>query len=976
MRRTFTFIYPIIIVFFCILEGSSLKGLCQGAPGKDPVAVELANRDVHTPILPKGVTKSWYNEAVAKIEDRELFIMATDKPGSFAAINHAQHLGYLISEKGYTVGNFNDDGSEKGIWRTHFIFEGIGRKDKLHAAPLRQVSQMGDFAVQYDHNDYAITYDNRRQGMEQSFIVTKRPAGHSDLQIALGLGGDLQAKMGKGDQLLLCGGGHPQDVKLAYDHFSVWDANRKVLNAHMRLTSAHRLVLTVDDRNAAYPLTVDPLNHLADLTINVNGILGTSVDETLNRVLAGYTVSGVSDVNGDGADELVIGAPLFTTVSGILTGIATLTGIVKGAAFVFYGVPLGPPSTTPSQILQPTALGGNSLFGFSLASADLDNDGKGDIIVGAPTEVSPFNTLARVGNVYIYLGNSLTADVNVIPAASKEISYGTSAFDVLLLSSDILFGFSVANGGRINNDGIDDLIIGTPGYALGSGRVDIYHGLGNATVVNATPSSTILGNIGTSLFGYSVSSAGSVNNDVFDDIVVGAPGLLATPSAFAGKAYIYHSSATAAGITATSASGANTVLTPPSPGLITSLYGFSVSSGDFNNDGKGDVIVGEPLFINLNGANGRAHIYYGTNSAAGVTTATHTILSSNRPTAGNNLLFGYSVAGGDVNGDGIDDALIGEPGGASLSALAGASLLGLGLTGSVNIPNGQAYVFKGVNAPAGIVTGAAPVFTFTNTSGLSIDLIGSSVKGGYDLNADGFDDLIIGAPSGTLDLGLSLSALPSALATTLQIGSGMVPSNQIGNVQLFFGNTGPLPVTLLTFTAAPVNGDALLNWSTAQEQNSDHFGIEHSTDGIHFTSLGQVASAHNSSVKNAYTYTDGSPASGNNYYRLKMMDLDGQFAYSKVAVVSFQAGGPASMAVYPNPARGAFNLVFRNMAPGTYRMSLVSVAGQAVMTKNIVVSNRIQHKESVILPVIVPGSYWIRLIDSQNHSYLSRLEVR
>jgi len=64
------------------------------------------------------------------------------------------------------------------------------------------------------------------------------------------------------------------------------------------------------------------------------------------------------------------------------------------------------------------------------------------------------------------------------------------------------------------------------------------------------------------------------------------------------------------------------------------------------------------------------------------------------------------------------------------------------------------------------------------------------------------------------------------------------------------------------------------------------------------------------------------------------------------------------------------------MAPGTYQMSLVSAVGQAVMTKNIQVSNPIQHNESVILPVLAPGSYWIRLVDRQNHSFLSRLEAR
>src|SRR5882762_9137995 len=134
MRRKYTFIYPLTILLFYFIFSNPYRGLCQGAlPGKDPVAFELANRNANTQILPRGISKSWYNDAVAKIEEREYLIRTTDRSGSFAAVNHAQHLGYLFSEKGYIVSNFNDDGSEKGVWRTNFIFEGIGRNGQLHA---------------------------------------------------------------------------------------------------------------------------------------------------------------------------------------------------------------------------------------------------------------------------------------------------------------------------------------------------------------------------------------------------------------------------------------------------------------------------------------------------------------------------------------------------------------------------------------------------------------------------------------------------------------------------------------------------------------------------------------------------------------------------------------------------------------------------------------------------------------------------
>ncbi|MBN9380070.1 MAG: FG-GAP repeat protein [Chitinophagaceae bacterium] len=973
MRRRST---PIIILFFFICT-DAYKGLGQGAPGKDPVAFEIANRDIHAQIMPEGITRSWYNEAVAKIEEREYFIRTTDRKGYFAAVNHAQHLGYLFSEKGYTVSNFNDDGSGKGIWRTQFIIEGIGRKDQLHASPLLRVSRMGDRSLQYEHRDYVVTYDNLRQGMEQSFIIRKRPAGHNELQIVLELDGDLQARMEKGDQLLLHTAAGPQDVKLAYDNFKVWDADKRPLAAHMRLTSAHRLVLSVDDRHAIYPLTVDPLNHTPNLTINLQGVLGTSVNETTGPVLAGFSISRVLDINGDGLSEVVIGAPQFTQISGISGGTATLTAVVQGAAFVYYSINPGLPATTPTQVLQPSGLAANANFGFSVASADLDNDGKGDIIVGAPSDISKINAALKTGNVYVYRGASLSTNVNVIPAFTQILSLG--AGDLFALSVAPLYGFCVTRAGRVNNDAIDDIAVGAPGYEnlTAGGRVDIFHGTGTPAAVSATPSHSVTANTN-SLFGWSVSGAGNVNGDAFDDIVVGAPASLLTPSGSQGHVYVFHGSST--GITATDYTGANTTLSSPggSGFHLNSLFGFSVASGDFNGDTHGDIIVGEPLTIANGGAAGRAHVYYGTASASGINTTPFTLTSPRSGGTGPNLLFGYSVgSAGNVKGDAADDALVGEPGIFPIShvtpALAAAFNV-MNRTSTTAVSNGAAYLFTGA-VGTGIVGGASPSWSFTNSGGPT-DMLGAAVTGIGDVSGDGSADLLVSAPSGSLDLGQDFTAYSSSTPITLSTNGGLMGTGSIGNTYLFLGFSAALPVSLLSFTATADNGNTRLNWSTAQEQNSDHFDIEHSTDGINFSSIGQVAAAGNSSLKTDYSFTDATPAVGANYYRLKMVDRDGQFTYSRVAIVNFQAGGPSAVAAYPNPAHSSFSLVFKNMTPGTYRMSLVSVAGQEVMTKNIQVSNPIQHNESVILPSIAPGSYWIRLIDRQNHSFLSRLEVR
>jgi len=101
----------------------------------------------------------------------------------------------------------------------------------------------------------------------------------------------------------------------------------------------------------------------------------------------------------------------------------------------------------------------------------------------------------------------------------------------------------------------------------------------------------------------------------------------------------------------------------------------------------------------------------------------------------------------------------------------------------------------------------------------------------------------------------------------------------------------PLPLTLLQFTAAKQSNTSILQWQTGQEQNSRDFVIERSSDGSNYSTLGTVAAAGTSNTKRYYNYTDIAPLEGNNYYRLKQRDLDGQSTYSPVRVLAFTMAG-------------------------------------------------------------------------------------
>ncbi|MDQ6478061.1 choice-of-anchor A family protein [Dyadobacter sp. LHD-138] len=112
-------------------------------------------------------------------------------------------------------------------------------------------------------------------------------------------------------------------------------------------------------------------------------------------------------------------------------------------------------------------------------------------------------------------------------------------------------------------------------------------------------------------------------------------------------------------------------------------------------------------------------------------------------------------------------------------------------------------------------------------------------------------------------------------------------------------STTPLPVTLTSFTVSNEGNQAVLNWETTLETNSDRFEIQHSTDAKQWNFVGTVVSKGESKELAHYQFVHSNPVNGKNYYRLKMTDLDGTYAFSRVRDVS--VNGVAALAVYPNP---------------------------------------------------------------------------
>jgi hypothetical protein len=402
--------------------------------------------------------------------------------------------------------------------------------------------------------------------------------------------------------------------------------------------------------------------------------------------LAGTSVAGAGDLNGDGFSDVAMGAPAFMS-----------SELDEGAVFLALGsgsFALGTPQAT-IEIGTPGADGAR--LGSSVASAgDMNRDGFSDVIIGAPD-------FGGVGAAFVFLGG---------PSGLQTAMGPTVRFDGDQAGAG--FGSSVASSGDVNLDGYADVIVGAPGYTAGqSAEGAAFVFLGGAVLSNLSASSAatrLESDQSGSLFGASVASAGDVDGDGRADVIIGAPGY----DNNTGAAFIF------GGRDSGIASGGPERAASTLHGGPAFLFGRSVAGGgDVNGDGFADVVVGDPF-------GDPAYVFFGRLGG---------IPSGSRATADATLygsgitLFGDSVAvAGDVNGDGYADLIVGDPSHSESSSYVGA-----------------AYLFHG--GPAGIGAGG-PVLAATQLVGSPFMTLGSSVAGAGDVNGDGFADVIVGAAYG------------------------------------------------------------------------------------------------------------------------------------------------------------------------------------------------------------------------------------
>ena len=396
----------------------------------------------------------------------------------------------------------------------------------------------------------------------------------------------------------------------------------------------------------------------------------------------GISVSGAGDINGDGIDDFIIGASFHDTGA-----------TSNGAVYVVYGKlgglagPIAVSDLTAEQgfVIYDTDTSDNSRLGISVSAAgDVNGDGIDDLIVGA--SVRDVGSISD-GAAYVIYGKRGdgtqfgTAEMDGSTPTGRRVididaTLGTASaadFAIKGNNASAYLGYSVSAAGDVNGDGITDLLAGAYYAYDGSNYVGTAHvvygqsGGHSGTIDTASLGSsgfTIFGETNGDSLGISVSGAGDFNGDGLDDIVVGAHRNDDGSGGDAGEAYVIYGSTNPSDITDLDSLGTRGFTIQGA--AASDRLGFSVSGGgDVNGDGLDDIIVGAGYNNDGGSDSGAAYVIYGKAGGhsgvievASLTTAQGFVIQGDR--VDDRLGRPGSIAG-DIDGDGLADLIIGAP---------------------------------------------------------------------------------------------------------------------------------------------------------------------------------------------------------------------------------------------------------------------------------------------------------------------------
>ena len=500
------------------------------------------------------------------------------------------------------------------------------------------------------------------------------------------------------------------------------------------------VAFTVVDEGGMPSLTASATVKVVPADVNLamlDGSDGFKLSGVATFDMTGRAVSGVGDVNGDGFDDVIIGA-----------GYASKGGLLSGAAYVVFGHAGGFPASL--DLAQLNGSNGFLLAGaapfelageFATSAGDINGDGVDDMIVGARL-ASPNGLFS--GTAYVVFGHTGA----FAPSVSLAGLNGTNGFRIIGAGAGDQSGYSVSAAGDVNGDGFDDVIVGTAhniqgANGLGAAYVVFGHAGGFPATINLSSLDgkngfEIEGSDADDRAGRRTSGAGDINGDGYDDLIIGAQ-LSDTNGTDSGSAYVVfgHAGNFSPTVDVASLDGTNGFrLIGAAAGDLT---GRAVSTaGDVNGDGYDDLVIGA-IGVNVGGKNsGAAYVVFGHEGGFDPVINLSTLSGTD-----GFALFGGDQgqetgrrvsSAGDINADGFDDLIIGAPG-----------------TGATT---GAAYVVYG---HAGGFPPSIDLTSLNGFDGFRIDGVnllgeaGRAVSAAGDVNGDGFDDLIVGAQLATGD---------------------------------------------------------------------------------------------------------------------------------------------------------------------------------------------------------------------------------
>jgi hypothetical protein len=180
------------------------------------------------------------------------------------------------------------------------------------------------------------------------------------------------------------------------------------------------------------------------------------------------------------------------------------------------------------------------------------------------------------------------------------------------------------------------------------------------------------------------------------------------------------------------------------------------------------------------------------------------------------------------------------------------------------------------------------------------------------------------------------------------------------NIAALNSPCGSLPVTLTKWSGVYKNNKTYLSWQGENSINFSHFVVERSSDGAHFSPLGQVATVSSTAFSEHYSFEDALPVDGLNYYRLKMVDIDGQYSYSGVLIIRTNGSG-IQITATPNPFTEHVVITIQSTTNETANLRVFNSAGKLVWRKTTYVNAGTNVQYYNDLQSLTPGVYIIKV---------------